>query len=136
MKTLDKIRAMSKPKQQKFDEILDLRTDGTIDNFNVKEFTEKSLADLNNHISKGGANVETKVIGVALRVAMRNPNDKADDKFVVGEIIFNHPKVKLAEIISSAEGELKDIDSRELKMDENEDAPYEPKSKYDGHMYG
>jgi hypothetical protein len=135
---LDKLRNMSQKMQKTFDEIPDMKAEGMIDKLNMKDFADESLGKMQEDAEKAGFKLEAKVVGVALRVLMLDPDDPTRTHMVTTEVITTHPKLDLRELLGSTES-MHDIDHDQLmhkNCGEDCEPPYEPKSKYDGHMYG
>jgi hypothetical protein len=131
---LQRIRELSRKARKRFDDLPDMRTDGTIKKVDMEVLANDSLAVMVKDAEQAGFKLEANIVGVALRVVMLDPDDATRTKIVTTEIAITHPKVDLRELMAVAES-MNEIDANRLIHGADE-PPYEPKSKYDGLMYG
>jgi hypothetical protein len=130
---------MGKNKKPKFDEIPDMRKDGSIKEVNISEFADATIQKILSESKQAGLELETKVVGVAVRVVILDSRDKTRTKMATAEIVLNHKDLDVQALEESTD-HLNDIDATELNKHkcngDCDEMPYEAPEKYDGNMYG
>jgi hypothetical protein len=132
---LDKLRAFSQKARKRFDDLPDMRTDGSIEKVKIDQLATDALGMMEKDAEEAGFKLEAKVVGVALRVVMLDPQDPTRTKMVTTEIALTHPKLNLRDLLSDTES-APEIDMSRLMNEDGDNTPYEAKSKPDGFMYG
>lgn len=136
MNVLEKLRTLSRKTRRKFDDLPDMRKDGSIERFNVSDFTKETISIMQEDAKNAGFDLEVKIVGVAVRVVMLDPDDKSRTKIVTTEIAITHPDIDLNDLLSTSDS-IDEINGDRLLHKHNDDEPpYKPEGKYDGHMYG
>jgi hypothetical protein len=132
---LDKLKSMSQKVTKKFDDLPDMRADGTIDKIPIKRIADETLTRMQEDAQAAGFKLEAKVIGVAVRILVLDPEDESRTHVVTSEIVMSHPEINLRKLLETVDT-MPDLDARQMMSHDPDDEPYEPKSKVDGFMYG
>lgn len=135
MNIIEKIKSISKPIRKKFDDLPDMRIDGSIDKFVASDFAKDSIKILQEDAKKSGIDLEVKVVGVALRIVLLDPADLTRTHIATTEVAMTHPDLDLRELLSNSDI-LEDIDLDKIKhKHHDEEQPYAA-GNYEGNMYG
>lgn len=135
-----------KQKPKKFDDLPDMSIDGEggLNQFDLVGFKNEGIEGLRKIFTQQGKPApEVKVVGVSVHVVLLNPDDPNRQEMAVSEIVAWHKKCgDPRKFLGGDVGEIGEVscgcgecESKKESMDPDEQ-PYDPKSKYNGMMYG
>jgi hypothetical protein len=138
MNIFDKLKSLSKPMSLKFDDLPDMVKDKSIEKFDIGAYAKDIVGAIIADAKKvGGFDLEVKVVGVGVRVALVDPSDETRTRIATTSIEVGHPDLNMGELLSTADVLPPSDGNRILHSGDKEDdeSTYRP-GKYDGVMYG
>jgi hypothetical protein len=139
MNIYDKLKSLSKPTKIKFDDLPDMIKDESIGKFDLSTYAKDVVSSIIKDAKEvGGFDLEVKVVGIGVRVALVDPSDETRTRIATTSIEVGHPDLNMGELLSTADVLPPSDGNRILHAhdeDDDNDPPYQP-GKYDGVMYG